>query len=141
MSSYCYYMFLKARKSGETAKVQSMVKLLRKYYEEGVARIWPFIFSCRPTPELLENDSLALSRLKAHFRTGCREPLSVSWGLRLLNDSPELLRVLEEFEIHSLWFGAKHHMVTEKAGEGGVDPGDPGKKMPGAVPALPHEAL
>ena len=114
VSSYCYYMFLKARKSGETAKVQSMVKLLRKYYEEGVAQDMAFYILMQTDPELLENDSLALSRLKAHFRTGCRSPYLYLGACRLLNDSPELLRVLEEFEIHSLWFGAKHHMVTEK---------------------------
>lgn len=113
VSVYCYYMYLKARESGEAVKQQTMVKLLRKYYEEGTAQDMSLFILMQTDPELMENDSLALSRLKAHFRSGCRSPYLYLGVCRILKKSPELLRVMEEFEIQSLWFGAKYHMVSE----------------------------
>ena len=113
VSAYCYYMYLKVRENGEAVQRQTMVKLLRKYYEEGVAPDMAFYVLMQTDPELLENDSLALSRLKAHFRSGCRSPYLYLGVCRILKKSPELLRVMDEFEIHSLWFGARYHMVPE----------------------------
>ncbi|QNM04768.1 DUF5717 family protein [Qiania dongpingensis] len=113
VASYCFYMYLKVRESGENVQRQTMVKLLRKYYEEGVASDMALYILMQTDQELLENDSLALSRLKEHFRKGCRSPYLYLGVCRILRKNPELLRVMEEFEIQSLWFGARYHMVEE----------------------------
>ena len=49
--------------------MQTAVKLLRHYYEEGTAQDMSLFILMQADEELLENDSLALSRLKEHFRT------------------------------------------------------------------------
>ncbi|MCI8504872.1 MAG: hypothetical protein HFI67_01620 [Lachnospiraceae bacterium] len=113
VASYCYYMYLKAKESGEAVQRQTLVKLLRRYYEDGVARDTAFYVLMQIDEELLENDSLALSRLKEHFRDGCRSPYLYLAACRLFVKSPELLRVMEEFEIQSLWFGCRHRLITE----------------------------
>ena len=113
VASYCYYMYLKAKESGEAVQRQSLVKLLRRYYEDGVASDMVFYILMQTDDELLENDSLALSRLKEHFRNGCRSPYLYLAACRLFVKSPELLRVMEEFEIQSLWFGCRRQLVTE----------------------------
>lgn len=114
VASYCYYMYLKAKESGEPAQRQTLVKLLRRYYEDGVASDMVFYILMQMDDELLENDSLALSRLKEHFRNGCRSPYLYLAVCRLLWKSPELLRVMEDFEIQSLWFGCRRHLIAEE---------------------------
>lgn len=113
VASYCYYMYLKAKESGEAVQRQTLVKLLRRYYEDNVAADMVFYILMQMDEELLENDSLAFSRLKEHFQNGCRSPYLYLAACRLLAKSPELLRAMEEFEIQSLWFGCRHRLVTE----------------------------
>ncbi len=113
IASYCYYTYLRAKESGEATQRQTLVKLLRRYYEDGTALDLVFYVLMQMDDELLENDSLALSRLKSHYRNGCRSPYLYLAVCRLLAKSPELLRVMEDFEIQSLWFGCRYHMVTE----------------------------
>ncbi len=114
VEAYCYYMYLKALESGEPSQLQTMVKLLRRYYEEGTARDMALYILMQTDEELLENDSLALSRLKDHFRTGCRSPYLYLAACRIFRKKPGLLRVMEEFEIQSLWFGARFRIVPEE---------------------------
>ncbi len=114
VASYCYYMYLKAKESGEAVQRQTLVRLLRRYYEDGVAPDMVFYILMQMDEELVENDSLALSRMKEHFRNGCRSPYLYLAACRLLAKSPELLRVMEEFEIQSLWFGCRRRLITEE---------------------------
>ncbi|MCI8466281.1 MAG: hypothetical protein HFI63_10610 [Lachnospiraceae bacterium] len=113
VETYCYYMYLKAKESKEALQRQTLVKLLRRYYEDGMATDMAFYVLMQMDEELLENDSLALSRLKEHFRNGSRSPYLYLAACRLLKKSPELLRVMEEFEIQSLWFGCRHRLITK----------------------------
>lgn len=114
VESYCYYMYLKALTDREPARMQTAVKLLRRYYEEGTAQDMSLFILMQADEELLENDSLALSRLKEHFRNGCRSPYLYLAACRLYEKKPELLRVMEEFEVQSLWFGARYRLISEK---------------------------
>ncbi len=112
VASYCYYMYLKAMESGEPVQKQTMIKLLRRYYEEGTASDMAFFILMQTDPELLENDSLALSRLKAHFRKGCRSPYLYLAACRIVKRNPALLRVLEDFELQALWFGVRYGQLS-----------------------------
>lgn len=113
-ASYCYYMYLKAEESKDAVQKQTMVKLLRRYYEDGTAVDMAFYILMKTDPELMENDSLALSRLKAHFRKGSRSPYLYLAVCRILSRTPELLRVMEDFEIQSLFFGCRYGLMTEE---------------------------
>ena len=114
-ASYCYYMYLKAKESKEPVQRQTMVKLLRRYYEDGTAPDMAFFILMQTDPELQENDSLALSRLKGHFRRGSRSPYLYLAACRIIKRNPGLLRVLEEFELQSLWFGLRYGQLDKEA--------------------------
>ena len=114
-ASYCYYMYLKARESKEPVQRQTMVKLLRRYYEDGTAPDMAFFILMQTDPELQENDSLALSRLKGHFRRGSRSPYLYLAACRIIKRNPGLLRVLEDFELQSFWFGLRYGQLDKEA--------------------------
>ena len=115
-ASYCYYMYLKAKESKEPVQRQTMVKLLRRYYEDGTAPDMAFFILMQTDPELQENDSLALSRLKGSFPAREPESVSVSGGLPdHKKKSGSFCGYWRMFELQSLWFGLRYGQLDKEA--------------------------
>ena len=62
--------------------------------------------------DLQENPSLELSLLKTQYRRGCRSEILYLEACRIFNNHPELLRVLDGFEVQTLYFGVKKDRVN-----------------------------
>lgn len=114
VAAYCYYLWLKARLSQDPAEKQNMIKLIRKYNDEGVAEEMTFFIMMNDDPDLKENASLTLSRLKEQYRKGSNSPYLYLAGCKILKKQPDLLRVMDKFEVKCLNYGSKNGLLSEE---------------------------
>lgn len=60
------------------------------------------------------NASIWLTRIKDSYAKGCRSPIMYFEAVHLLNQHPELLRVLNHFERQTLFFGCRYGLITSQ---------------------------
>ena len=60
------------------------------------------------------NLSIKLLRIKEWYNKGMRSPLMYFEALSLFNIMPEMMRVLDDFEVQVLHFGMKNDCVSKK---------------------------
>ena len=114
VSAYLFYTYLRTQLMGDTQRMEDFVKICRHYYEDGKASDMALFILMKADDELKANRSLALLRLKEHFRAGSRSPYLYTTACRLLSEEPGLLRALDDFEIQSMRNGLKYGLVTEE---------------------------
>lgn len=111
---YGYYLYVRTLEKQEQEFTKQTVAEVKKLYENGYAS-WQLLWVLSYLDDSLEyNKSLKLLRIKEEFNRGCSSPLMYYEALDILNSQPELLRMLNDFEIQVLYFGHKRKAISER---------------------------
>jgi hypothetical protein len=111
---YCYFLYVSALVYKDDAYTRRAVKRISAYYENGYDTwkiLWILFFIDESQDK---NKSIKLMRIKDTFHNGCTSPVMYFEAMQIMNSNPELLRVLNDFEIQVLLFGCKNELVTTK---------------------------
>lgn len=111
---YCYYLYVSILYRRDSAMVKETVKEVWKLYQKGGEDwriLWLLLYL---DEEYMLNKSLRIIKIKEQFIKGCISPFLYYEVCIALNEQPELLRVLNKFELQCLWWGSKHSILQEK---------------------------
>lgn len=108
---YCYYLYVRTLQRRELEQTILATDIIRKYYENGFDK-WELLWILLYIDTSYENNkSLKITRIKEQFNIGCRSNLLYYEALYVFNKQPALLRVLNNFELQVLNFGAKYGSI------------------------------
>lgn len=114
---YCFYQYLQVKMKGDPEQKDSLIRLLQKYSSDGgrpAADFLMYLMMLRVNEELFENPGTVLISMEQEFKDGCCSPFLYVECLKLLEKQPELLKGLDRFETHALYFGAKRGMLSRE---------------------------
>lgn len=114
LENYCFYQYLQMLAKDNLAQRDSLLRLVNKYYNDDPKRFYLLLLLMKLDPQYSKNRSMALLQMKEQYRLGCTSPFLYAQACRLLDEEPELLRVMDSFELQSLYFGARKGMIGEK---------------------------
>ena len=110
-----YYRYLHAMYTQDPTEKRELLQLLNRLSENPMtASDTVMLLLFRLDVTLQENPSLELTLLKTQYRRGCRNELMYLEACRIFNIHPELLRVLDGFEVQTIWFGVKKGRVNNR---------------------------
>lgn len=110
---YCYFIYVNTLYNRDWAyskRASSMIKECYDKYDDWRI-LWTLLFI---DEELESNPSLKLLRMKEQFNRDCKSPVMYLEACRTFNQNPGLLRVLNNFEVNVLLFGAKNKFLEDK---------------------------
>lgn len=111
---YCYYLYIRTIEKREPDFTAEMLKKIKQYYNEGYDN-WKILWILLYLDEAYDtNISLKLTRIKEQYVNGMRTPLMYFEALNVFNEYPEYLRIINDFELQILVFGAKHNAISRK---------------------------
>ncbi len=111
---YCYYLYIRTIERREPDFTAEMLKKIKQYYNEGYDN-WKILWILLYLDEAYDtNISLKLTRIKEQFVNGMRTPLMYFEALNVFNEYPEYLRIINDFEMQVLFFGAKHNSIGRR---------------------------
>lgn len=114
IENYCFYLYVQAIRERKEEYTKKALEHIRKYYENGYED-WKLLWLIMYLDENYDrNESLKMIRIKEQYNNGMRSPLMYCETLMVLNDTPSLLRVLDEFEKSVILFGIKRQYISEK---------------------------
>ncbi len=114
VEDYCFFMFLRAIEKKDNAYTHETILKIKDYYENGYDSDMLLLMMLYLNEDYENNQSLIFARLKERFMNGNRSPFIYFEALKILNELPELLRVLNSFELQVLNFGAKNRIINEE---------------------------
>ncbi len=114
---YCYYLYVRTiQKRNDDFTKEVIEKVKHIYYtEKNSFKILWILFYLDETYD--DNISIKLTRIKEQFSMGMKSPLMYYEAMSIFNDHPELLRVLDEFELQTLNFGSREGFIGKKLAE------------------------
>lgn len=111
---YCYYLYVRTIQKRDDEFTEEIIKKIKGYYENGYDS-WKLLWILLYIDEMYDNNiSLKVLRIKEQYLKGMRSPLLYFEALKSFNEVPEMLRVLDEFEIQVLYFGIKNNYINKK---------------------------
>lgn len=111
---YCYYLYIRTIEKREPDFTAEMLKKIKQYYNEGFDR-WSILWILLYLDEAYDNNiSLKLIRIKEQYTNGMRTPIMYYEALNVFNEYPEYLRIINDFELQILLFGAKNNAINRK---------------------------
>ncbi len=111
---YCYYLYVRTLERREPDFTTEMLKKIKQYYSEGHDN-WRILWILLYLDDAFDtNISLKLTRIKEQYVNGMRTPLMYFEALSVFNEYPEYLRIINDFELQVLNFGAKHNAISKK---------------------------
>lgn len=114
IEEYCYYLYLKTLYKNNPSYTDDIKEEIKRYYEGGHDS-WQLLWMLFYMDDRYEdNPSLKYTMIKRMFNEGCHSPVMYYEAANVLNKQPELLRVLNKFEIQVLNFAAKYHITNEE---------------------------
>ncbi len=114
IESQCFYLYVQAVRERKEECTRKALEQIRNYYENGYED-WKLLWLIMYLDENYDrNESLKMIRIKEQYNKGMRSPLMYCETLLVLNNTPSLLRVLNEFEKSVILFGMKNKYVSEK---------------------------
>lgn len=114
IETYCYYLYVRTLEKRDAEFTMQAFETIRTYYESGYDN-WKILWVLLYLDESYDlNQSLKLARIKEQYYKGCSSPLMYYEALEIFNEQPGLLRILDEFELQVLYFGAKREYITER---------------------------
>lgn len=112
---YCYYLYVRVlytRDMREAKEARLEVQSLCDSKEGDWRSLWVLLYL---DEEYAVNKSLRLAKMKEQYKKGARTPFLYYEACAVFNEQPELLRVLNGFELQSVWWGCRHKMLSQKA--------------------------
>lgn len=114
VEQYCYYLYLKTLHKNNPNYTNEIKAEIKKYFESG-HDTWQLLWLLFYMDERYdENPSLKYTMIKRMFQEGCFSPVMYFEAANILINQPELLRILNKFEIQVLNFAAKYKIVTKE---------------------------
>lgn len=111
---YCYYLYIRTLQKRDLELTNEMFGKIKSYYENGYDS-WRILWILLYLDDAYENNaSLKLTRIKEQYKKGCHSPLMYYEALNVLNKQPQLLRVINSFELQILMFGCRHDIIEPK---------------------------
>ena len=108
---YCYYLYIKALQKRDLEYTLMVTDAIRRYYEHGYDR-WELLWMLLYIDHSYENNkSLKLARIKEQFKLGCHSTLMYYEAFYVLNKHPQLLRMINNFELQVLNFASRHNAI------------------------------
>lgn len=114
LENYCFYQYLQMLAKDNMAQEASLLRLVNKYYTDNPDHFYLFLLLMKLDSQYSRNHSMALLQMKEQYRLGCTSPFLYAQTCRLFEQEPELLRVIDGFELQSLYFGARKGMIGER---------------------------
>lgn len=111
---FCYFQYLQYRLEPTEEKLETLLRLLRKKTDEKRNRFYLYLLLLKLKPELYEEEGALYDTFRSQFESGCHSPFLYMAAMRLFSRNPSLLKYMDEFEIHVLFYGAKHGMVSRE---------------------------
>lgn len=119
--SYCYYLYLKALFRNDNSYTDKVKQEIEQYYEGGYDK-WQILWILFNMDDRYdENPSLKYTLIKRMFNKGCNSPVMYFEAANVLNQQPELLRVINRFELQVLNFAGKYHMIEGELAKQAAD--------------------
>lgn len=114
VEEYCFYLYLKTLHKNNSSYTEDIKKEIKNYFEGG-HDTWQLLWMLFYMDERYdENPSLKYTLIKRMFNNGCVSPVMYFEAANVLNKQPELLRIINKFEIQVLNFAGKYNIVTEE---------------------------
>ncbi len=114
VENYCFYLYVKALKEKDEAVTKRSLSVIREYYEQGYDQ-WQLLWLMMYLDVNYDrNESLKLIRMKEQYDKGMRSPLLYYETVALFNETPSLLRVLDQYEYQALLFGLKYQYLSRR---------------------------
>lgn len=114
VEEYCYYLYLKTLHKNNSTYTDEIKAEIKKYFDGGHDS-WQLLWMLFYMDERYEeNPSLKYTLIKRMFHNGCVSPIMYYEAASVMVKQPELLRVLNSFEIQVLNFAGKYHIETEE---------------------------
>ncbi len=114
VEEYCYFLYLKTLYKNNSNYTEDIKKEIKNYFEGG-HDTWQLLWMLFYMDERYEeNPSLKYTLIKRMFHNGCFSPIMYYEAANVLCRQPELLRILNKFEVQVLNFAGKYHIVTEE---------------------------
>lgn len=111
---YCYYLYIRTLQKRDDPFTEEIIEKIRAYYESSCDS-WRLLWMLIYLDESYDrNISLKLLRIKEQYNKGMRSPLMYFEAVAAFNQMPEMMRVLDDFEIQVLMFGIKNDCVSKK---------------------------
>ena len=108
---YCYYLYLKSIYKNDASYTYEVKEEIKGYFEGGYDK-WQLLWMLFYMDDRYdENPSLKYTLVKRMFNNGCHSPIMYYEAAKVINEQPELFRMLNKFEIQILNFAGKYHMV------------------------------
>ena len=114
---YCYYQYLQYRLEPDEEKKDAVIHLFRKKLEDANGRFYLQLLQLKMMPEMYEAEEALAESFKMQYKNGCRSPFLYIETIRLFGKNPELLKTMDVFEIHALYYGAMNGLVGEELAE------------------------
>lgn len=113
---YCYYLYVRTLYSKNVVVTRDAIEEIEEFYKRShdVRIMWILLYL---DEEYLINKSLRLARIKEQYAKGARSPFFYYEACAVFNEQPGLLRVLNSFEVQSLWWGCRNGMINIKLAE------------------------
>lgn len=111
---YCYYLYIRTLQKRDDEFTEEVTGKIKAYYENGCddwRLLWMLIYLDESYDK---NLSIKLLRIKEQYNKGMCSPLMYFEALASFNGMPEMMRVLDDFEIQVLKFGIKNDCVSKK---------------------------
>lgn len=111
---YCYYLYVRTLQKRDTEFTEEVIKKVSEYFENGYDN-WVLLWILLYLDDCYDNNlSLKLARIKEQYNKGMKSPLMYFEAMMAFNTTPELLRILNDFEIQVLCFASKIGHISEK---------------------------
>lgn len=111
---YCYYLYIKTLQKGNDTFTSGIKNEIRGYYENGCDSwelLWILLYI---DPAYQQNLSLRYATIKEHASDSHTSPMLYFEAIKALNEKPELLRVLNRFELRLMCFGCRYGCIGKK---------------------------
>lgn len=114
IEEYCYYLYLKTLYKNNSDFTDDIKEEIKRYFENG-HDTWQLLWMLFYMDDRYdENPSLKYTMIKRMFNEGCFSPVMYYEAANVLNKQPELLRVINKFEVQVLNFAAKYNVVGDE---------------------------
>ena len=111
---YCLYLYVSTLEKKDILYTSDVAQIVSKYYENGYDT-WKLLWILFYIDGQVENNrSIKLIRIKDTFKDGCTSPVMYIEALNIYNAQPELLRVMNRFEVQVISEGIKYNIITKK---------------------------
>lgn len=111
---YSYYLYvytLFTRDSLFAKDAAAQVKELYEKNQKDARMLWVILYL---DEECAANKSLRLARIKEQSLTGSSSPFLYYEACMILNEFPTFIRVLNQFELRTIWWGISRRILNEK---------------------------